>query len=131
MMTNHSAEHQSSTERAPHRRVLHSETKPMKVAAGEVDLDALRRALAELFELAARAVQVAGFEQDDAVIERLLVCRVQGEREYTIRAEALSDETRFLRCVEQQIHAQAKRVVCSSEITIVGLGVVATLEHWP
>lgn len=59
-----------------HRRVVFDETVEMIFDPAGQDLAALRRAFLSPFDRAAHAVQVLGYEQDDAVIERFLLCQV-------------------------------------------------------
>ncbi len=81
---------------AHHREVVYNETLPMEMAAAALDLERLRRGFAELFDRAAQAVQLAGYEQDDAVFERYLVLRTADGADISIGAEWLADRERLI-----------------------------------
>jgi hypothetical protein len=110
---------------------LYSETTPVEWAADRLDLDQLRRRFGELFDRAAHAVQLAGFEQDDAVLERKLVCRVASGIEHVVTADALSDRTAFRAHLESQVQAATEGSANLDEVVITGLRVSALLQGWP
>ena len=80
----------------PVRSKLFEETVSVTWPLSEIDLDALRRGFAPPFDRAAHAVQLAGFEQDDAVIERYLRCRVGDRPPVDVPADSLSDRSRMI-----------------------------------
>ncbi len=80
----------------PVRSKLFEETVSVTWPLSEIDLDALRRGFARPFDRAAHAVQLAGFEQDDAVIERYLRCRVGDRPPVDVPADSLSDRSRMI-----------------------------------
>lgn len=80
----------------PVRSKLFEETVSVTWSLSEIDLDALRRGFAPPFDRAAHAVQLAGFEQDDAVIERYLRCRVGDRPPVDIPADSMSDRSRMI-----------------------------------
>jgi len=81
---------------AGNRQVEYNETLSMEMSAAALDLERLRRGFAELFDRAAQAVQLAGYEQDDAVFERYLLVRTADGAEVTITAEWLADRERLI-----------------------------------
>ncbi len=100
------------------RHLLYAESTPFVCPLEHLNLARLRLAFAPLFERAARAVQLAGFEQDDAIIDRYLTCRDDrvcsvtpcgwrtrrsltpgGWREKAVLAEWLSHRERLIRAV--------------------------------
>ncbi len=68
----------------------------MEMSAAALDLERLRRGFAELFDRSAQAVQLAGYEQDDAVFERYLVLRTADGAEVSIGAAWLADRERLI-----------------------------------
>ncbi|MCH7596424.1 MAG: hypothetical protein IID35_07680 [Planctomycetes bacterium] len=80
----------------PVRSKLFEETVSVTWPLSEIDLDALRRGFAPPFDRAAHAVQLAGFEQDDAVIERYLCCRVGDRPPVDVPADSMSDRSRMI-----------------------------------
>ncbi len=110
------------------RTPLFEETVPVTFALDDVDLDLLRRRFAGLFDRAAHAVQLTGDEQDDAVIERHLVCRVAGAEPFRVSAEFLATRAALVRHVVDAVGTRTKRSLQPNEIQIEGLGVVAVRE---
>jgi len=108
------------------------ETLPLEMTASDLDLERLRRAFAELFDRGAQAVQLAGYEQDDAVFERYLVLRTANGAEVVVRADWLADRERLIRQIadETQKAETQKRTteVDLSEVSIVGIRVEAVVE---
>jgi len=76
--------------------MVYDETLPMEMSARALDLARLRRGFAELFDRAAQAVQLAGYEQDDAVLERYLLVRAADGAEVVVSAEWLADRERLI-----------------------------------
>lgn len=113
-------------------RVLHNESLPMAMAVDALDLERLRRGFAELFDRAAQAVQLAGYEQDDAVLQRYLVVRAGGGEEFSVKAEWLADGERLIRHIaeETQKAKTQKRVSAleRTEVSIIGIRVEAVVE---
>jgi N-methylhydantoinase A len=82
---------------------LYGEEPPTVLPAA---LQALRGAISDLMNLAARAIQREGFDQDDGVLERLVDMRYQGQsHELTVPLESLSDVDRLL----APFHAEHER----------------------
>ena len=113
----------------PTRTTVFSRVTPVDFAVADLNLDDLRRSFAELFDQAAHAIQLAGYEQDDGIINRWLVCRV-GERELKVPADTLADADRFRRALLAEVEAQLCVAVDRDEVAIIGLRVDAILECW-
>jgi len=94
-----------------------------------LDFDRLRREMLSLFEAAAHAVQVAGYEQDDAVIDRYIICHVGGH-DMTMPVNYLSTSAAFESAMRKQLHQGKVEDVESDDVTIVALRVTAILERW-
>ena len=103
----------------------------MEMTVADLDLDRLRRCFAELFDRAAHAVQLAGYEQDDAVLERFLVVRSALGEEVAARADCLADRERLLNHTTAAVEAESGASADTHELTIVGLRVVAVVETGP
>lgn len=112
----------------PSRTTVFSSVTPVNFAVADLNLDDLRRSFAPTFDQAAHAIQLAGFEQDDGVINRWLVCRVNG-REPEVIAESLADTDRFRQTLLAGLEAQLGVAVNANEVAIVGLRVDAVLER--
>lgn len=85
------------------RRVVYNETLPLEMAAAALDLEHLRRGFAELFDGAAQAVQLAGYEQDDAVFERYLALQTADGAEVTIGAAWLANRERLIGHIAESV----------------------------
>ena len=103
------------------RQVVYNETLPMEMSVAALDLDRLRRGFAELFDRAAQAVQLAGYEQDDAVFERYVRVWTADGAEVSIGAEWLADRERLI----GDIAAVGGEL---SRVAITGIGVEAVVE---
>ncbi len=95
-----------------------------------LDFDRLRAAMLTLFEAAAHTVQVAGYEQDDAVIDRFVVCHVRGE-DIRIIVDQFSTQEFFKTSIRNQLIQQSVKNLEDADVEIVSLRVTATLERWP
>ena len=115
----------------PTRRVVHTETFLVDMRLADLDLDRLRRCFAELFDRAAHAVQLAGHEQDDAVLERFLVVRSALGQEVAVRADWLTDRERLLDHTRAAVEGESGTSADMHELTILGLRVVALVETGP
>ncbi len=141
----------------PVRSKLFEETVPVAWPLSEIDLESLRRSFAPPFDRAAHAVQLAGFEQVDAVIERYLVCRVGDRPPVDIPADSLSDRSRMIEHIVSTLrsagdvghghatdgggsttrppHADVQTDIQSDvqadDVTVIALRVVAIHESWP
>jgi hypothetical protein len=98
------------------------------MTASDLDLEKLRRCFAELFDRAAHAVQLAGYEQDDAVLERSLMVRRAGGEEVVVRADWLLDRERLVRQIMAGLEDRSCGPLDVSEVQIVGARVEAVLE---
>jgi hypothetical protein len=112
----------------PTRRVVYAETVPIEMRVGDLDLDRLRRGFAELFDRAAQAVQLAGYEQDDAVLERFLIVRSAGGEEIVVRADWLADRERLVRQIAAGLEDRSRGPVDVADVQIVGARVEAVVE---
>ena len=111
----------------PMRRVVYAETVPIEMRVDDLDLDRLRRGFAELFDRAAHAVQLAGYEQDDAVLERCLVVGAAGA-EFTMRVDWLVGRERLIRQIVAGLEDRSCGPLDVSGVQIVGARVEAMLE---
>ena len=112
----------------PTRRVVYAETVPIEMRVDDLDLDRLRRGFAELFDRAAHAVQLAGYEQDDAVLERFLIVRSAYGEEVVVRADWLADRERLIRQIAAELEDRSRGPLDVSDVQIVGARVEAMLE---
>ncbi len=102
----------------------------MGFTADSVDLEQLRHQFAPPFDRAAQVVQRAGYEQDDAVIDRYLVCLFGSAGPHLIPAESLADRDRFVNHLMDAARLIAKARLAAADIRVVGLRVKAVLEQW-
>ncbi|MFH1111398.1 MAG: hypothetical protein V1790_19700 [Planctomycetota bacterium] len=107
---------------------MYVETVPIEMRVDGLDLDRLRRGFAELFDRAAHAVQLAGHEQDDAVLERFLIVRSAGGADIVVRADWLADRERLVRQIGAGLEDRSRGPVDVSDVQIVGARVEAMLE---
>ena len=112
----------------PTRRVVYDETVPIEMRVDGHDLDRLRRGFAELFDRAAHAVQLAGYEQDDAVLERFLIVRSAYGEEVVVRADWLADRERLVDQVASELGRAIGGTWKPSDIQLIKIKVVAVLE---
>ena len=113
------------------REIVFDESAAWNCALADLDLPALRAGFAGLMERAAAAVQARGYEQDDSLVERLLVCRVAAGEVVTVDAAWLADAERLAAHVRARVGELVGRGVGGAEVSIAGLRVTATLEGWP
>ena len=66
------------------------------VSLAQIDLDEVRRKFSELFDQAAHANTLAGFDLDDVLVDRHVVCSMDGVTRITVSADHLSDRDRFV-----------------------------------
>ncbi|MCO6436382.1 MAG: hypothetical protein J5J06_04765 [Phycisphaerae bacterium] len=125
------------------RRVVFDETVEVSFDPRQDPLEMLRRAFLAPFDRAAHAVQVLGYEQDDAVIERHLLCQATGgmvpsepnseaapvRTTVEVPAEGLSDAGSFNAALKQSLNVRGHEAEFD-EVRIVALRVVAVLERW-
>jgi hypothetical protein len=109
------------------RQVVYNETLPMEMAAAALDLERLRMGFAELFDRAAQAVQLAGYEQDDAVFERYLLVRTAEGAEVSIGAEWLADRERLIGHIAESLDRSVRGVDLSGAC-IIGIRVEAVVD---
>ena len=112
---------------ASNRHVVFDETVAMEMSAAALDLDCLRKGFAELFDRAARAVQLAGYEQDDAVFERYLLVRTADGAEVTIEANWLADRERLIRHIVESLRGFPGVEMDFLGVSIVGVRVEAVV----
>jgi hypothetical protein len=110
------------------RRIVFDDTVPIEVPLTGIDLDSIRRMFSDLFDRAALAVSRAGYDQDDAVVERFLVCRAGNEVDREVAAECLSDADRLAAQVVRALIAAGVAESAACHARIVGLKTVAILE---
>jgi len=112
----------------PTRRVVYAETVPIETGVDGLDLGRLRRGFAELFDRAAQAVQLAGYEQDNAVLERFLIVRSAGGEEIVVRADWLADRERLVDHVVSELERAIDGTWKRSDVKLIKIKVVAVLE---
>jgi hypothetical protein len=112
----------------PTRRVVYAETVPIEMRVDGLDLGRLRRGFAELFDRAVQAVQLAGYEQDDAVLERFLIVRSAGGEEVVVRADWLADRERLVDHVASELERAIDGTWKPSDVKLIKIKVVAVLE---
>jgi len=112
----------------PMRRVVYAETVPIEMRVDGLDLDRLRRGFAELFDRAAQAVQLAGYEQDDAVLERFLIVRSAYGEEIVVRADWLADRERLADDVASELERAIGGTRKPLDVQLIKIKVVAVLE---
>ncbi|MDO8629755.1 MAG: hypothetical protein Q7R41_04620 [Phycisphaerales bacterium] len=110
------------------RRIVFDDTMPIDVPLAGIDADSIRRVFSDLFDRAAQAVSRAGYDQDDAVVERFIVCRTADTFNHEIPADYLSDAGRLTEHVTSAVRAAGAGELDPAEIRIIGLQAVATLE---
>ena len=115
---------------APHPP-LFTEAVSVDWTVADLDIDTVRRTFAPLFDRAAHAVQLAGYEQDDALIDRSLTCRTNGIGDVQIPADSLGDVRRLRRDIRRAVDAAAGREIPASAVKLVALTVKATLAQGP
>lgn len=114
----------------PTRRVVYAETVPIEMRVDGPDLRRLRRGFAELFDRSAQAVQLAGYEQDNAVLERFLIVRsAYGEEVVVVvRADWLADRERLVDHVASELERAIDGTWKPSDVKLIKIKVVAVLE---
>lgn len=112
------------------RTSIFRERLPIEQSLTNIDLDDLRQRFMPLFDRAAQAIQVAGYEQDDGLIVRRLVCATNGGFEHVIEADALCDANRFVAQITHEVGSAAGRALEPADITITALEVETFLERW-
>lgn len=110
------------------RRVVFDESRPAEIPLAGLEIKALRESYLPVLEAAARAVQVAGHEQDDAVFDRFIVLKLPNARETTMAAQWFAFPDRFLADVREHLNTVVPEDVELEDVTIVAVGVRATLE---
>ncbi len=111
-------------------KVVFDETVDVRLPTTAIDLDSLRRTFSDLFDRAARAVLDAGFDLDDSIVERSLICRA-GEVRHEVRAESLGDAGQLAAHIIRSLVSAGVPESCARDATIVGLRAVATIERTP
>ena len=102
------------------------------VSLAQIDLDAVRRKFSELFDQAARANTLAGFDLDDVLVERHIVCTMGGAAPIKVVADHLSDRDRLLAHVLSTVNVADHGGQCppyvTEQVTIVELRVTVIRE---
>lgn len=98
--------------------------------ADAIPLDELQVHFADLFERAAYVVQCKGYEQDDTIVDRFLLCRI-GEDTHVVEAAFISDENLLTKRLASDLETVTGKRVALAATTVVGLRVVAILDGWP
>jgi hypothetical protein len=90
------------------------------------DLPQIRSAISQLMDQAAHAVQLAGYEQDDAEIDRYAEMRPKGERESKrIEIESLGDADALVAPFTRQDMSPARTSPDDIEVTALIVQIVA------
>ena len=110
---------------------LFDHVEPYVQTLSEIDLDAVRRKFSELFDRVARAVFRAGLDLDDVLVERQVVCRIDGHPPIRISADHLSDEDRFTQHVLAAVKLELNRDIPSGAVTLMELRITAIREQRP
>jgi len=116
------------TSNQPRRTVIHEETVPCNVPLDELDLDWLRRQFSALFDRAAGAVNRAGYDLDDVIVERFVTTSAENRERLHTAPHSLSDSDRFVREITAALRGQANANPVNPKI--VGHSVRVTLEQW-
>jgi len=83
----------------PAAKLLHTESFPFEQPLTKLDLRALQAGFSALFDAAAVAVRRAGYDLDDVVLERIMVCEDPDGTPFDVAAEPLSDRDELIRRV--------------------------------
>ena len=99
-----------------------------------LDLAFLRRAFSELFDAAAADVTRAGYDLDDVVMDRFLICRAPGGGESaevvaTLPVTTLVDRVRLIEDTCEAFRRVSGSQAPRDGIRVQGLLVTATLER--
>ena len=118
------------SENQPPTPILECE-EPYVRTLSEIDLDAVRRKFSELFDRVARAVFRAGLDLDDVLVERQVVCRINGHPPIRVSADHLSDLDRFVQHVLAAAKLEFDRDIPSGAVTLIELRITAIREQCP
>jgi len=115
------------------REVLCEVTADYMPDRGPVDLRRLREAVADLMDRAAHAVEVAGLQQDEAVLERWMTCRYAGDdRSLTVPIESLTDRewlmSAFHKAAAAAFSGPGDGEAGARQVEIIGLKVIAVTD---
>jgi hypothetical protein len=83
----------------------------------QIDIEAVRRKFSELFDRAAHANTLAGFDLDDVLVERHIVCTIDGVTRVKVSADHLSDRERFMVHVLSTVNAADHGGPCPAYVT--------------
>jgi N-methylhydantoinase A/oxoprolinase/acetone carboxylase beta subunit len=107
-------------------QVIHESSHAFPEALPVEHLDELRRAFLTLMDAAAAAVQRAGYDLDDCVVERFVTLRYQGDAQSrTIEAESLTELDRLLRPFHRDYCAQFEAPRRDDRVEVVRIAVRA------
>jgi len=110
----------------PPRQTLFEETIAIQARLDQLDWKDIRLQFAQLMERAAKATQQAGYEQDDVVVDRMLVCSLESQSQVIIPADWLADSRKMVQSIVHACHESAP-----DRIRVVGLAIIAVREGWP
>lgn len=104
---------------------------PYVQTLSEIDLDVVRRKFSELFDRTASAVFRARLDLDDVLVERQVVCRINGHPPIRISADHLSDLDRFTQHILAAARVELDRDIPSGAATLIELRITAIREQRP
>jgi hypothetical protein len=112
-----------------HREVVFEETVSFEARLEEIDVDRLRRFFSALFDRAASAVNRAGFDLDDAVIENAVLCGCD-ESIVEVPIGFFSDRAALMVAVERALSGQDDIVRGATGLVILGVRSRVLVERW-
>lgn len=114
----------------PHREFLFSETTVWGFPLDKLDLHDLRWRFGDLFDRANRALQLTGYDLDDTVFERFIVCRRDGEEE-RIPVNTLTDPEALIATIYSALAVAPHAGAQDGGIEVTALRVDVILERMP
>jgi len=114
----------------PSRVLLSTADAAFDSPAFGLDLDELRRLFLKLCDDTAQAVQSAGHDLDEVIVERFLRCRLCDSSTFDAPADVLSDKERLLHSLSETARRNQGLSMDAGSLHVVGLRVVAYLERW-
>jgi len=113
------------------RRLLHADFIPVSKPLDALDEVWLRQRFSELFDRSGQAIHRAGYDLDDVVVDRIIICVQCGGSEWQEPAEPLSDVRRMKERIRQRAASHSLTQPSGesdSEVQVVRIGVEAYLE---